>query len=365
MSAEATTFIVKRTNLHDGRFVTTTLDAPAGGALLKIDRFALTANNITYAAMGEAMKYWNFFPAPEAGYGVIPVWGFGTVIETQADGLSAGDRFYGYFPFGSHLAVGPVRISGQGFTDLAGHRQAMAGVYNNYTSTTADALYRSSNEAEQVLLRPLFTTSFVIDDFLADNSYFGAKAVLLTSASSKTAYGAAYFLKKREQIEVIGLTSRSNVDYVTGLGCYDRVVVYDDIGQISNDLPVTLVDMAGNATVRASIHHHFRDSLKYDCAVGATNWDADRSGAGAPLPGPKTEMFFAPTVIAKRIGLQGPKAFGEALAAAWHEFSECACNPKKPWIRVVAGKGRSDAERLYHQTLEGKTKPLDGIVLSL
>ena len=30
--------------------------------LFAIDSFAMTANNVTYAVMGDAMKYWNFFP---------------------------------------------------------------------------------------------------------------------------------------------------------------------------------------------------------------------------------------------------------------------------------------------------------------
>jgi len=43
-----------------------------GQARLHIDHFALTANNITYAAFGEAMGYWQFFPA-SSGWGCIPV----------------------------------------------------------------------------------------------------------------------------------------------------------------------------------------------------------------------------------------------------------------------------------------------------
>ncbi|HEY0299965.1 MAG TPA: DUF2855 family protein, partial [Rhizomicrobium sp.] len=117
MSETATTFLVRRGDLHDGKFVTAPIAAKQGGALLRVDRFALTANNVTYAAFGEAMKYWNFFPAPEESYGIIPVWGFGTVIASEAAGLAVGDRFYGYYPFGSHLAVEPARIGAGGVSD--------------------------------------------------------------------------------------------------------------------------------------------------------------------------------------------------------------------------------------------------------
>ena len=42
-----------------------------GQVLLAIDSFSVTANNVTYGAMGEAMKYFEFFPAPE-GQGKVP-----------------------------------------------------------------------------------------------------------------------------------------------------------------------------------------------------------------------------------------------------------------------------------------------------
>ena len=45
-----------------------------GQARLRVERFAPTANNITYAALGESMRYWQFFPAP-GGCSCIPVRG--------------------------------------------------------------------------------------------------------------------------------------------------------------------------------------------------------------------------------------------------------------------------------------------------
>lgn len=365
MSVTAKTFVVKKNDLKDGKFVEQTLALKPGGAILKVDHFALTANNITYAAMGDGMQYWNFFPAPEAGYGVIPVWGFGTVVESGAEGLAVGDRFYGYYPFASHVAVEPVRAGANGFSDGAAHRQPMAAVYNNYARTTADALYEAKTEAEQMLLRPLFTTSFAIDDMLDDNGYFGAKAVILTSASSKTAYAAAFFLKRRGKVEVIGLTSRGNIAFVKGLGCYDRVVAYDDIASLDARVPVAVVDMAGNRNVRSSLHKHYRDNLKYDLMVGITNWDADRSGAAEELPGAKPVTFFAPTQIAKRSKEWGGAVFGEKLAAAWRDFLAQAANPSHPWIRVIRERRADEAQKRYLQLLAGKTPPMDGLVLSI
>jgi hypothetical protein len=72
-------FEVERNNLRHSRLVGDP-HAPGARALaegearLRIDGFALTANNITYAAFGDAMKYWEFFPTGDAAWGNIPVW---------------------------------------------------------------------------------------------------------------------------------------------------------------------------------------------------------------------------------------------------------------------------------------------------
>ena len=71
-----------------------------GHVRLSVDKFALTANNITYAAFGDAMNYWGFYPA-EGGWGHIPVWGFGSVLESRCHGVAVGEKFYGYYPMSS------------------------------------------------------------------------------------------------------------------------------------------------------------------------------------------------------------------------------------------------------------------------
>ena len=199
-NASALDFIVRRDDLHSCKLVNAPgVDAvplQPGRALMRVDKFAFTSNNVTYAAFGEAMSYWNFFPAPQA-WGRIPVWGFGDVIASAHDALKPGERFYGYFPMSTHLVVQPERAGAAGFSDGAAQRQALHPVYNQYARTSADPAYDAGREDEQMLLKPLFATSFLIDDFLADNAFFGAQAVLLSSASSKTAYGTAFQLARR------------------------------------------------------------------------------------------------------------------------------------------------------------------------
>jgi len=192
----------------------------AGAVRLRIDRFALTSNNITYGAFGEGMSYWSFFPTGDAASGCIPVWGFANVAESRCEGILVGERVYGYYPMADEVVLHPVAVDAHRFIDGAPHRRELHGLYNQYLRCGADPLYRSDDEDVLALYRPLFTTSFLIDDFLADNAFFGAAEVLVSSASSKTAYGLGYCLGVRRAagggVPSIGLTSsRAIADAVT------------------------------------------------------------------------------------------------------------------------------------------------------
>tara|TARA_R110000824_G_scaffold118960_2_gene271583 strand:- start:202452 stop:203531 length:1080 start_codon:yes stop_codon:yes gene_type:complete len=359
MSQTSLDFIVARNDLRDHKLVETVLPALVEGQiLLKVDKFAFTSNNVTYAAFGEAMQYWDFFPAPE-GYGRIPVWGFADVVESKCEGIAVGERVYGYWPMSSHVVLTPSRIRPAGFVESGAHRSHLALVYNQYSRVAGDATYDAAHEDAQSLLGPLFKTAFFIDDLIADNDFFGAKAVVLSSASSKTALGVAYLMSQRPDIEVIGLTSSGNRAFVEGTGYYDRVVTYDAIGTIPADLPVVFVDMAGNAEVIAELHNHFRDAMKYSCVVGGTHWEA--RGVGKALPGPKPVFFFAPTQIAKRVEEWGPGGIEQRYGAKWTAF--LASVPA--WMKVVSGRGERDMAKVYLDMLDGRVSPSEGHMLSV
>ena len=137
-----------------------------------VQSFAFTANNSTYAAFGDAMNYWKFFPKPDAAWGSIPVWGFADVLESECVGVAAGGRFYGYYPMTSLTVLLPTRVTAHGFKTL--HRAELHLIYHHYAASRSDPLHSVSTEDIPALLRPLFATSFLIDDFLADNQFFGA-----------------------------------------------------------------------------------------------------------------------------------------------------------------------------------------------
>src|SRR5262245_20545685 len=100
--------LVKRDDLRETRIDEPEVPGPGEGqALVAVKTFGMTANNVTYAVMGDGMKYWNFFPVAEEGWGRLPTWGFGEVEASEVDGVSVGDRYYGYWPSASHLLVTP------------------------------------------------------------------------------------------------------------------------------------------------------------------------------------------------------------------------------------------------------------------
>jgi hypothetical protein len=363
----STTFAVGRKDLRRTAWIETPTPALAPGQVrLSIDRFALTSNNITYGAFGEAMQYWDFFPSGDGELGCIPVWGFATVRESRAPAVEIGERFYGYWPIADEVVLGPVRTSGNGFVDEAAHRAALPGAYNRYLRCSGDPLYRPDHEAVIALLRPLFITSFLIDDFLADNDFFGARSVVISSASSKTAYGLAFCLARRRDDPRapmrIGLTSARNADFTRSLGCYDHAVAYDEIEAIANDTRAIYVDMSGDAAVRARVHGHWNEQLAYSCSVGGTHWQA--LGGGKGLPGPRPVLFFAPAQIQKRASRDGGGGM-QGLAEAWTLFIERVVERDRPWIRVVAAEGRDAVLATYRSLIEGRVPADEGRILTL
>jgi hypothetical protein len=357
--------VVRRDDLHELRFD----EAPSrplddGEARLRVDRFAFTANNVTYAVFGEVMRYWDFFPAAEPGWGRIPVWGFADVVESRAAGVAEGTRVYGYLPMSTELVVIPARVDERGFVDASAHRRPMASAYNSYRAVGADPVYDAGHEDALMLLRPLLYTAFLLDDFVEDNGRFGASTVVLSSASSKTSAGTAFFLSERSGLSVVGLTSPANATFVESLGVYDRVVAYGDVTSLDRTAgPVVFIDVAGDAAVASAVHHHFGDGLVHSAAVGGTHWDAPRpdAGAGGPLPGAAPSGFFAPDQIRKRADEWGAAKLEDVFAAAWHRALAWADG----WLDVRRSSGVDGVRAAYLEVLDGAASPSVGHVLSL
>ncbi|MFM8238077.1 MAG: DUF2855 family protein [Actinomycetota bacterium] len=328
-----------------------------GQVRLRIDEFGLSANNITYAALGDAMRYWAAFPAPE-GWGRVPVWGFAEVTESRHPAVAVGTRVFGFLPMSEQLVVTAGKASEHGFTDVAEHRRALAGAYNRYQVVTS-APDDAAGDGQRMLLFPLFMTSFLVDDFLADNHFFGADTLVISSASSKTALGVAWCAHRRAGIRVIGLTAPANLDFVTARGVYDDVLAYGAEAELPTG-PTVYVDVSGSAAVRNAVHHRAGDALAHDMVLGATHL-GDLGRADADLPGAKPAFFFAPSQIAKRTEEWGPGGLDGKIAEAWTAFSAWAGAA----ITLRRATGAAAVEAAYRELLENRSDPTVGHILSL
>jgi hypothetical protein len=314
---------VKQDKIDSTQVVDKTLstnDLAEDEVLLKTDSFGFSANNITYAALGFTMGYWGFFPADE-GYGIVPVWGFATVVASNHADIKAGEKVFGYLPMASHWVIKAEKVAPHGFSDIHENRKSISPVYDQYLRCAVDPGYDESREAWQLNFRPLYMTSFVLDDFV--DEFSKGESLLLSSASSKTALGTAQRLKDQKahrhaNYQVIGLTSASNVDMVKASGCYDHVFSYDDVETLSKDQQYWLLDFAANGALITSLGDALGDKLSKVTLIGATDWKAEQKPNKKALD---AEIFFAPARVKQRQQEWGHEAFLAKYAKAWKGFS--------------------------------------------
>ncbi len=335
-------------------------EAPGDGEVrLRVERFGLTSNNVTYGALGDQLGYWQFFAAPD-GWGRIPVWGFGDVVASAVEGIVSGDRFYGYFPMSTEVTM-RAQPDPAGFNESSQARAALSPTYNRYMRATPEFGFLPEHDDVNAIMRPLFSTGWLIADQLEQAGWYGAEGIVLASASSKTAFATAFELGERDdRPAVIGLTSATNRAFTEGLGCYDRVLTYDEVSELPLEGGIVLVDMAGAPQLRSAVHEHAGDALRASIMVGATHWETASMGAEG-LPGPTPELFFAPARIEQRAVELGPAELQQRLGAAWTAFADRV----PQLLEIESDRGTEALGRAYTALLDGGADPRKGFVFSL
>ena len=336
--------------------------------IVKIESYAFTANNVTYGVAGDTIGYWKFFPAghdEKNEWGCIPVWGFAEITDSNVEGFNIGERLFGYFPAANSLTLKPTKISYQSFTDGKEHRKELPPVYNNYIRLDGDQNYDASMDAIRALLFPLHITAFCLCDALAEDAYFGASQIIIISASSKTAIGLAQGLADIDNSpKIIGLTSARNTKFIESLGCYDQIISYDELKNIDYSAGSIMVDMAGNREILGKLHGELEGKMIKCLTVGMTHWDngtTAEDALGQAMLRERTEFFFAPAHIQKRIGDWGHDVYAKKT----NSFMAARAQQSKTWMQIKEIHGLENFTSTYKEMVDGKINPSEGIIVNL
>jgi len=363
-----TEFQIRKDNFEKYRVVQSgnTADKPnvAHGTIrVKIERFAFTSNNVTYAVAGDQLGYWQFFPpagVDSDGWGMMPVWGFAEVTESNATDIPVGDRLFGYFPPATHLDLMPTHVAVHRFVDGTSHRAKLPAGYNTYYRVNAEPGYDPANDNERMLLWPLHITSFCLWDALQDSGWHGAEQVIIVSASSKTSIGLAYALDDDAKAPpAIAITSQRNLDFVNKLGLYDQSVTYESLAEIDATIPTVIVDMSGNGEVLGRLHTHLGDNMRRCINVGLTHWDEAKAGEGVITE--RSEFFFAPSHIQKRMQDWGPDGFAEKTSS----FMQETALKSRGWLKLNKIDGLQGLADIYEDVCEGRLAADQGLIIEL
>ena len=355
-------FQTNKTDLTKGRLQETPAHTIGDGeVLVKVDRFAFTANNITYAVMGDQLRYWQFFPPngnePEK-WGIIPVWGFADVVESNSDALPVGERLFGYFPPASELVITPKRVTPTSLLDGSAHRAELPPGYNMYQRVNHEPGYDRANDNQRMLLFVLHLTSFCLHDLLKSNDCFGAEQVVIISASSKTSIGLAYgLIDDKDAPHVIGLTSNRHIDFVNSIDAYDSVLSYDTLEQIDASKPTVIVDMSANTDVLSRLHQHLGENMRYTSNVGITHWDEPRQVEG--IIQARSQQFFAPSHVQKCMKEWGAEEFNKRSM----RYIMNSTAKTNTWLKIKELDEISDLLDIYQDICEGKIAADEGLIV--
>ena len=334
-----------------------------GDVLLRVVRFAFTANNITYAVAGDSLGYWQFFPALGAdfeGWGMTPVWGFADVVASKADGVALGERLFGYFPPASFLTITPVRISQLRLFDGAPHRAKLPPGYNSYTRVNAEPGYDRRMDAIRMLLFPLHLTAFCLWDMLQSRDWFGARQVLILRASSKTSIGLAFAISEDAAAPpAIALTSERNAAFVAQLGLYQQVLNYTGFEGLDTQIPSVIVDMSGNAEALAALKLALGDNMRRCINVGMTHWQAGVPTASTDAD--RSEFFFAPSHVQKRMQDWGVEEFVTRTS----DFLRRSAMHSRSWMKVSTLAGLDGLAAVYPDICAGRIAAEQGLVVQM
>lgn len=190
---------------------------------------SLTSNNLTYAALADVWNLWDLYPIPQtapapyndkATWGIVPAWGYATVLESSIPELPSGTLLWGYWSASGHamdVQLSPGEPQGH-WMETSPHRQSILSLYNRYivVDTQTGDLERLGWGSS---VRPTWVCGYLLSEYVftpdpathpplhplpgpdtqwtADDADISKAVFISLGASTKTGRAAAYNLSCR------------------------------------------------------------------------------------------------------------------------------------------------------------------------
>ena len=234
-----------------------------------------------------------------------------------------------------------------------------------------------------MLYRPLFWTSYWCEDWMFSSKYRDANQIIISSASSKTAFCLAYLIKKRitkgdiSNVTLTGITSKSNLGFTRGLHLYDKVLEYDSFASLkptSGNGKWIYADLAGNENFNDRLFSHLGSNLVAGIALGLTNLSPSAPDASSikwstntftntPSNAGKKELeqFFMPEWLNVRRHQFSIEEISALQNRAWKDLmKDCGS-----WVKMKHISGGDAVKLAYGKVTKGGFGPDEGMIWSL
>lgn len=372
----------------------------------------LSSNNLTYARNGHALAWWltwpilSSAPAPynDADWGVVPAWGYATVLESTVQDVSVDTHLYGFWPTSSHPVDLQLRASEPRghWVETSPHRHALMSLYNHYVQ---EPLVPASGE--ELPLKLAFQCGYLASRFVfpargepvhplgvalpwteRDGDWSEAVVVSL-SASSKTGRGFAWnVLRNREKgagpLALLQATSAPGALRAWEDGevtVPSKAVGY---GELSGTETLKWMESFGPRRVvvldfgaRNGVLQRFVEAMKKgregnesspDITVIAVGGemkvysDEDMEGMKASMEQLQKVQFNTSGVREKGIELEGPDDYFRNLNAA---FARCKKDDGMGHFEIIRTEGVEGIENIWQDLCEQTVKPDQAVVVQV
>ena len=183
-----------------------------------------------------------------------PAWGRARVLRSRHPSLREGDTYYGFWPIAAYSVRGVRDLDADGFVgyldipEFSGPREWLKLIR---IDAPPDAYAVDNLE--------YFKIGLTFAAALHDEGYYGARRLVLSSASSASARIIAMCVRaRRPDFEIVGLTSPRNLGELGAVDYYDAVYAYDDLASVPSAGESLYFDALGREDVTAAVFDHLR-----------------------------------------------------------------------------------------------------------